>query len=137
MTNILTDGKLSRRGLLAGAAAGGLAMALGRPALAQEGMSPNDHPLSMIARAADGSMRDALSLTDQVLALGGGTLSVEQTDFWGTRLQRNSQGKRGDGSRTSRAGLSRGTQKSARLSSGAPAPACRCTSVRGRQGRCR
>ena len=34
--------------------------------------------LSMIARAADGSMRDALSLTDQVLAMGDGRVTVER-----------------------------------------------------------
>jgi len=34
--------------------------------------------LSMIARAADGSMRDALSLTDQVLALGDGTITADR-----------------------------------------------------------
>ena len=32
----------------------------------------------MIARAADGSMRDALSLTDQVLAMGDGQVSAER-----------------------------------------------------------
>src|ERR1044072_3370429 len=32
--------------------------------------------LAMIARAADGSMRDALSLTDQVLAMGEGTVTA-------------------------------------------------------------
>ncbi|OTA18414.1 DNA polymerase III subunit gamma/tau [Xenorhabdus vietnamensis] len=31
----------------------------------------------LLARAADGSMRDALSLTDQAIALGGGTLSSD------------------------------------------------------------
>ncbi|HUF25456.1 MAG TPA: DNA polymerase III subunit gamma/tau [Gemmatimonadaceae bacterium] len=34
--------------------------------------------LSTIARAADGSMRDALSLADQVLSMGPGTLTVER-----------------------------------------------------------
>jgi DNA polymerase-3 subunit gamma/tau len=33
--------------------------------------------LALLARAADGSMRDALSLTDQVLSLGDGALSAE------------------------------------------------------------
>ena len=32
----------------------------------------------MIARAADGSMRDALSLTDQVLSMGDGAIAPEQ-----------------------------------------------------------
>ncbi len=37
--------------------------------LAAEGISADPEALAMLARAADGSMRDALSLTDQVLAL--------------------------------------------------------------------
>jgi DNA polymerase-3 subunit gamma/tau len=41
-----------------------------RDVLGEEGVSVDDDALAMIARAADGSMRDALSLTDQVLALG-------------------------------------------------------------------
>jgi DNA polymerase III subunit gamma/tau len=41
-----------------------------RDVLAQEGVPSDDDALAMIARAADGSMRDALSLADQVLALG-------------------------------------------------------------------
>lgn len=38
--------------------------------LASESIEAEPQALSMIARAADGSMRDALSLTDQVLAMG-------------------------------------------------------------------
>jgi DNA polymerase-3 subunit gamma/tau len=38
--------------------------------LRQEGVSFEDDALGMIARAADGGLRDALSLTDQVLSLG-------------------------------------------------------------------
>lgn len=38
--------------------------------LAAERVSADDDALAMIARAADGSMRDALSLTDQVLSMG-------------------------------------------------------------------
>src|SRR5690348_14513173 len=38
--------------------------------LSEEGVAAEPQALSMIARAADGSMRDALSLTDQVLAMG-------------------------------------------------------------------
>jgi DNA polymerase-3 subunit gamma/tau len=34
--------------------------------------------IAMLARAADGSMRDALSLTDQTLSLGEGALTVER-----------------------------------------------------------
>src|ERR1051325_2517359 len=40
--------------------------------LGDEGVAAEPQALSMIARAADGSMRDALSLTDQVLAMGEG-----------------------------------------------------------------
>ena len=38
--------------------------------LEQEGVQASDDALAMIARAADGSMRDALSLTDQVISIG-------------------------------------------------------------------
>ncbi|MGQ0713561.1 MAG: DNA polymerase III subunit gamma/tau [Gemmatimonadaceae bacterium] len=38
--------------------------------LAAEGVRADEEALAMIARAADGSMRDALSLTDQVLSMG-------------------------------------------------------------------
>ena len=44
--------------------------------LAAEGVQAEGDALALLARAADGSMRDALSLTDQVLALGGGELTV-------------------------------------------------------------
>lgn len=44
--------------------------------LAEEGVAADDDALGMIARAADGSMRDGLSLTDQVLALGDGRVTV-------------------------------------------------------------
>ena len=44
--------------------------------LATERVEAEDEALAMIARAADGSMRDALSLTDQVLSLGERTLTV-------------------------------------------------------------
>ena len=40
--------------------------------LAEEGVTADADALAMIARAADGSMRDALSLTDQVLSMGDG-----------------------------------------------------------------
>ena len=43
--------------------------------LAQEQVRADAEALGMIARAADGSMRDALSLTDQVLAMGGGAIT--------------------------------------------------------------
>jgi DNA polymerase-3 subunit gamma/tau len=44
--------------------------------LAAEGVSADEEALAMIARAADGSMRDALSLTDQVLSMGEGRLTA-------------------------------------------------------------
>jgi len=44
--------------------------------LAAEGVSADEDALAMIARAADGSMRDALSLTDQVLSMGEGRLTA-------------------------------------------------------------
>jgi DNA polymerase-3 subunit gamma/tau len=42
--------------------------------LAEEGVAAEPDALAMIARAADGSMRDALSLTDQVLSMGDGAV---------------------------------------------------------------
>ena len=44
--------------------------------LAAEKVKSEPEALSMISRAADGSMRDALSLADQVLAMGEGTLTA-------------------------------------------------------------
>src|SRR3546814_3550331 len=41
--------------------------------VAKEGVSVAPEALAMIARAADGSARDGLSLLDQAIALGGGT----------------------------------------------------------------
>jgi DNA polymerase-3 subunit gamma/tau len=46
--------------------------------LANEGVQASDDALSLIARAADGSMRDALSLTDQVISIGGGAVTAER-----------------------------------------------------------
>ncbi len=46
---------------------------LGR-VLREEGVTADPDALAMIARAADGSMRDALSLTDQVLSMGDGEM---------------------------------------------------------------
>ena len=46
--------------------------------LAAEKIESVPDALGMLARAADGSMRDALSLTDQVLALGDGAVTVER-----------------------------------------------------------
>jgi len=46
--------------------------------LASEQVAAEPEALAMIARAADGSMRDALSLTDQVLAMGDGAVAPER-----------------------------------------------------------
>ena len=46
--------------------------------LADEGVTAEEAALGMLARAADGSMRDALSMTDQVLASGAGTVTADR-----------------------------------------------------------
>ena len=46
--------------------------------LQEEGITAEPEALGAIARAADGSMRDALSLTDQVLSMGGDRVSAER-----------------------------------------------------------
>ena len=46
--------------------------------LTSEGVEIAEDALAMIARAADGSMRDALSLTDQVISIGEGRVSAER-----------------------------------------------------------
>jgi DNA polymerase-3 subunit gamma/tau len=46
--------------------------------LDREGVQISDDALSMIARAADGSMRDALSLADQVISIGEGPITAER-----------------------------------------------------------
>lgn len=45
--------------------------------LQHEGIVTDQRALGMIAHAADGSMRDALSLSDQAIALGNGTVSTD------------------------------------------------------------
>ena len=45
-----------------------------QPVLAEEGVDFDESALWLLARAADGSMRDALSLTDQAIAFGGNSL---------------------------------------------------------------
>ena len=45
--------------------------------LSQEGSAAPEEALWLLARKADGGMRDGLSLLDQVLALGGGEVSIE------------------------------------------------------------
>ncbi|HEX5179385.1 MAG TPA: DNA polymerase III subunit gamma/tau [Gemmatimonadaceae bacterium] len=46
--------------------------------LAAEGIEAEPDALMLLARAADGSMRDALSLADQSLSLGDGTLTAQR-----------------------------------------------------------
>ena len=46
--------------------------------LETENVQATPDALAMLARAADGSMRDALSLTDQTLSLGDGVLTAER-----------------------------------------------------------
>ena len=46
--------------------------------LESENVQATPDALAMLARAADGSMRDALSLTDQTLSLGEGALTAER-----------------------------------------------------------
>jgi DNA polymerase-3 subunit gamma/tau len=46
--------------------------------LAQESVKFDQASVELVARGADGSMRDALSLLDQAIAYGGGTLEEEQ-----------------------------------------------------------
>jgi DNA polymerase-3 subunit gamma/tau len=49
-----------------------------RTVLDKEGVKVAEDALAMIARAADGSMRDALSLTDQVISIGEGNVTAER-----------------------------------------------------------
>src|SRR5438045_959309 len=46
--------------------------------LGKEGVPFTEDALGMIARAADGSMRDALSLADQVISIGEGAVTPER-----------------------------------------------------------
>lgn len=46
--------------------------------LANESVEISDDAIAMVARAADGSMRDALSLADQVISIGEGPVTVER-----------------------------------------------------------
>jgi len=46
--------------------------------LGTEGVEASEDALAMIARAADGSMRDALSLTDQVISIGEGPVTADR-----------------------------------------------------------
>ncbi len=46
--------------------------------LGSEGIPATDEALAMIARAADGSMRDALSLTDQVISIGEAGVTADR-----------------------------------------------------------
>ncbi|MEL6199416.1 MAG: DNA polymerase III subunit gamma/tau, partial [Pseudomonadota bacterium] len=55
----------------------------------EEGLEADDPSLSMIARAADGSMRDALSIMDQAIAYGGGRLEGDAVAGMLGALDRN------------------------------------------------
>jgi DNA polymerase III subunit gamma/tau len=46
--------------------------------LDKEGVKSDEDALAIIARAADGSMRDALSLADQVISIGGGSVTADR-----------------------------------------------------------
>lgn len=50
-----------------------------RQVLTSEGVEAPDDALHLLARKAEGGLRDALSSADQVLALGGGSLTAERT----------------------------------------------------------
>lgn len=53
--------------------------------LGQEGVEAESRALMLLSRAAEGSMRDALSLTDQAIALGNGHISTQAVaDMLGT-----------------------------------------------------
>src|SRR4051795_11513098 len=49
-----------------------------RQVVAAEGMAADDEALELVARRAGGSMRDAQSLLDQLLAFGGDKLTADQ-----------------------------------------------------------
>ena len=49
-----------------------------RHVLAEESVGFDDESLALLARGADGSMRDALSLTDQAIAHGSGKLAADE-----------------------------------------------------------
>ncbi len=49
--------------------------------LGREGVTPEPETLDLIARRASGSARDALSLLDQALAVGAGTLDANEVQF--------------------------------------------------------
>lgn len=55
----------------------GLLVAHLKEIAAKEGISVDDEALGMIARAAEGSARDALSIFDQAIAHGAGTVTAE------------------------------------------------------------
>ncbi|HET8897957.1 MAG TPA: DNA polymerase III subunit gamma/tau [Rhodanobacteraceae bacterium] len=50
-----------------------------RHILAAEGIAFDDAAIAELARAADGSLRDGLSLLDQAIAYGGGSLKADET----------------------------------------------------------
>lgn len=64
--------KFGLKRLLPGQIAGQMRMILGR-----EGVAFDDAAITELARGADGSLRDGLSLLDQAIAHGGGTLRAD------------------------------------------------------------
>ncbi|HJP99447.1 MAG TPA: DNA polymerase III subunit gamma/tau C-terminal domain-containing protein, partial [Rhodanobacteraceae bacterium] len=64
--------KFGLKRLLPGQIAGQMRMILG-----QEGIAFDDGAITELARGADGSLRDGLSLLDQAIAHGGGTLRAD------------------------------------------------------------
>ncbi len=52
-----------------------------RKILAAEGVEHDDRSIRLLARAADGSLRDGLSLLDQAIAYGGGRLDADELSF--------------------------------------------------------
>ena len=51
-----------------------------RHILAAEGLAADEHAIAIVAREAAGSMRDALTLLDQIVAFSGGKLVGDPTD---------------------------------------------------------
>ena len=98
---------------------------------AKEGVGAEPEALSMIARAADGSVRDGLSLLDQAIALGGaegGAVTAESVRGH-ARPGRPRPGARphgsGDGGRHRRRALAHGPRARARRRpAGGAAPTC-------------
>ena len=88
-----------------------------RQVLEAEGIAADDDALTLIARHADGGMRDALSVLDQCLSFGEGAVTAERVrEVLGPRGRRAL--RRGPGPR-------RGAAAGGRLPAGGPAGQCR------------